>query len=126
MPGLRFAGKVWETYYTDWLLSEGFECTNVDRRLFIPRRGDRWLIVAVLVDDSLFLGCDAAEVGDFLVTWQSKFASCITKAREDVITFGGVNYHRKGNTVEVSCDRLLNDSRPWCGLTALCARRRCP
>jgi hypothetical protein len=93
----------------DWLLSEGFERTNVDRRLFIRRRGDRWLIAAVLVDDSLFLGCDAAEVGDFLVTWHAKFASSITKAREDVITFGGVNYHRKGDTVEVSCDRLLGD-----------------
>jgi hypothetical protein len=78
-------------------------------RLFIRRSGDRWLIAAVLVDDSLFVGCDVAEVDDFLATWRAKFASSITKARKDVIAFGGVNYHHKGNTTEVRCDWLLDD-----------------
>ena len=59
--------------------------------LFIQRSGVRWLIAAVLVYGTLFLVCDPPEDGEFLATLDAKFASSITQAREEAITFGGVN-----------------------------------
>ena len=73
MPGLRYAGRVWEEHYTNWLQAQGFEQSIVDRRLFFRRVGKRLLIVAVLVDDSLFVSNSKPELIAFRAVWRATF-----------------------------------------------------
>lgn len=71
--GLKQSARCWYKRFVDFLKKLGFTSSSADPCLFIRKRGENQLYIALYVDDGLVASTNNIELDDFLKALQTEF-----------------------------------------------------
>ena len=71
--GLKQAPRAWYSRLEDYFAGEGFEKCSYELTLFMKKKGGRFFVVSLYVDDLIFTGNDLKLCAEFKASMQSEF-----------------------------------------------------
>jgi len=119
--GLKSAGRLWNDTIDKWFKKMGYKQSIYDPCLYYYKNGDRFIYVALYVDDCIYVG-DDEYMRDFEHAISAEFK---VRLLGNATTFLGmeINKNSQKGTVEITQKKYIkniaNKLRPRCGSAAL-------
>jgi len=99
--GLKQAGKIWNSVFSNTLLQTGFQQSHIDPCLFFNREKDLYLLIHV--DDGLLIGTND-HMKEFITNLRQHFDIKL----EDSSDFLGLEILQHRDSIEISQSRYIN------------------